>query len=426
MLDPRRIPGLALAALIACLPLAAQAGGDDPFAPGAFDSGASAGTAGTTGAPGACGAAPAAPGPATARTEYLLGGSALIQAGATLPPGLEGYAATSFAAGKAFAKVSVPDYGSLYISYNFYVPFLAALGGTDYAALVPPLALGTPTWSIAEVHYSFDVAKLLFVRLGKQLISWGPSLVWNPVDFINPQKADAFSSVDLRAGKPGLRLHAPLGSSNAFAFLDFSGLVSGASVKDLAEGLNYGLRLDTTLGGFELGLSGYGGASSQARLGLDFSGYLLGFTAYGDLAWAPAYDSYGQSLKAGLGLSRTLGGLRRLSLSAEAFWQSDGADLTGQPAALAASPALYSGAYYAYAALEAKEFLSPDLTTKVSALANLSDYSWRITLNESLALPRAVPLTLSLSYSGGGADKEFTWQAGNGNLSLGIRTLISF
>ena len=423
MLEPRGIASLALAAAIACLPLAAQAEGDDPFAPGAFDSAVSSGG---SGAAGAGGMAPAAPGQGVARTEYLLGGSALVQAVATLPQGLGGYAATSFAAGKAFAKVSVPDYGSLYIAYNFYIPFLEALGGPDYAALVPPLALGTPTWTVAEAHYSFDISKRLFVRLGKQLISWGPSLVWNPVDFINPQKADAFSSVDLRAGKPGLRLHAPLGSANVFAFLDFSGLVSGSSVNSLGEGLGYGLRLDTTLGGFELGLTGYGGASSQAKLGLDFSGYLLGFTAYGDLAWAPGYDSYEQSLKAGLGLSRTLGELKRLSLSAEAYWQSDGKDLTGDSTTMATKPSLYMGAYYAYAALEAKEFLSPDLTSKVSVLANLSDYSWRLRLDESLALPRAVPLTLSLSYSGGGAAKEFTYQAGDGNLSLGIRTLISF
>jgi hypothetical protein len=180
------------------------------------------------------------------------------------------------------------------------------------------------------------------------------------------------------------------------------------------------------VGGFELGLSGYGGASTQARLGLDFSGNLLGWTTYGDLALAPAYGSYDQGLKAGLGLSRALGDLRRLTLSAEGYWQSSGADLTGDLAALAAAPSLYMGAYYAYLGLEAKELLSPYLTTKITALANLSDFSWRLTLSESLALPRSVPVTLSLSYSGGGADKEFTWLAGDGSLTLGLRTLISF
>jgi len=68
----------------------------------------------------------------------------------------------------------------------------------------------------------------VFLRLGNQLISWGPSAIWTPVDFINLQRLNPLSPLDLRVGKPGLRIHVPLGISNVFLFGDFSGTVSGS------------------------------------------------------------------------------------------------------------------------------------------------------------------------------------------------------
>ena len=55
-----------------------------------------------------------------------------------------------------------------------------------------------------------------------QLISWGPSQVWTPVDFVNLQRSNPFSSIDLRVGKPGLRLHLPMEGSDLFLFADLS------------------------------------------------------------------------------------------------------------------------------------------------------------------------------------------------------------
>jgi hypothetical protein len=54
------------------------------------------------------------------------------------------------------------------------------------------------------LYYSFDVAKAVFLRIGNQLISWGPSAIWTPVDFINIQRASPLSTLDLRVGKPGM------------------------------------------------------------------------------------------------------------------------------------------------------------------------------------------------------------------------------
>jgi hypothetical protein len=390
----------------------AQEGEADPFDAAAFDAATSEEAGG-----GAAGAA---------RTEYLVGGSVLVSAAAYVPAGFDGYAASSQAAGKLFAKVTVPDIGSLFVSYNLSQAFFAALAGNGAAALAPPRSLDSPSYSLGELYYGFDIGKRLFVRVGKQLLAWGPSQVWTPVDFVNRERADAFSSVDLRQGKAGLKLHLPLGKANAFLFTDFSDLISGSTVKDPAESLTVAGRLDATLAGFEFGLSGYAGPAVQAKAGLDFSGNLFGSAVYGEAAWAPADSSHDASLSASLGISRSLGELKRWTVSTEAFYQSLGADHTGDAAAMALLAPLYMGKAYVYAAVIAKELFSPDLSTSLSALANLSDLSWTLRLSEDLSLPGLPTMTLGLACSGGGAGKEFTLAGGDGSWSLSAKTRIEF
>jgi hypothetical protein len=365
-------------------------------------------------------------GQGVAKTEYLLGGSMLVSGSAFFPADLGGYAASASAAGKVFAKVSVPDYGSLFASYLVYQPFFVGLSGSGAAAFAPPSSLESPSLSLAEFYYGFDFGKRLFARLGKQLVAWGPSQIWTPVDFVNRERADAFSSIDLRQGKPGLRLHLPLGKANAFLFADYSGLVSGGTVQDPLEAASLAGRLDATVGDFELGLTGLAGKRVQARTGFDFSGNLLGSAVYGELAWAPASAGYSASVAASLGLSRTLGDLKRWTVAAEGFYQSTGADYSGDTVSMRALTPLYMGTAYCYASVSAKELFSPDLSTRLYGLANCSDLSWTLRLSEDLSLPRLVPITLTLAYSGGGEAKEFTYLGGDDSMSISAQTRIEF
>jgi hypothetical protein len=276
-----------------------------------------------------------------------------------------------------------------------------------------------------ELHYSFDIGKKVFLRVGKQLLAWGPSRVWSPVDFVNSSHADFFSPIDLRQGKPGARLHLPMGSYNAFLFADFSADASPSGVRDPASATLLDARLDGTMGGFELGLTGMYGAQVQGRGGFDFSGDFLGAAVYGELALAPAYSGYEGWAMASLGFSRSLGDLKRWTISGEGFYNSKGSDLTGNAAAMAADP-LYGGGWYAYASLSAKELFSAYLATLGSALANLSDRSYIVKLEEDFSFPRSVPFSLALAFAGGGAGKEFTFVGGNDSFSLSAQTRIEF
>lgn len=414
--------------LAAPAPAGAQASGDfDPFGQGAFESAAGPALGGATPAAGTGSSGTGqTSGSEVARIDYLVGGSFLVSATAALPSDFAGYAATASAAGKVFAKVSFPDAGSLYVSYDVSQSLFEGLAGDGSSLFAPPLDLLNPTFQLAEFHYSFDLGKTLFVRLGKQLIAWGPSQIWTPVDFINGQKFDPFSFIDLRVGKPGLRLHLPMGKVNAFAFADFSGLTGGGLTADPASAVNLAGRLDATVGGFELGLTGYGGSKVQKKLGFDFSGDFFGSSLYGETAWAPAQTTKSEVWQATLGFSRALGDLKRWTISAEGFYQSSGGDYTGDIAAMEALSPLYMGSWYGYAALAASELFSPSLSSKLYGLMNFSDSSWSVNLEEDFAFPRSVPFSLLLSWAGGGAAKEFTFLAGDNSLSLTLNALLSF
>ncbi len=418
----------------------AASAADSPFDASAFDAavGASAGppSAAQSAAGPASGGAAALDGAAigsssasTVRTEYLVGGSILVSSYSVLPAGLSWYQSSAAATGRLFGKVSVPDYGSLYMSYNLLQGLFTAQGGTPpQAALLanPPLGLAAPTWAPAELHYSFDFGKRVFVRFGKQLLAWGPSRVWSPIDFVNQTKADYFSPIDLRQGKPGLRVFLPLGPLNATAFADFSGLTAGSLVFDPATATRFAGRLDATFGGFEWGVSAYGGHGAQAKGGIDFSGDFFGSAIYGETAFAPEGAGSSAFIQSSLGLSRSLGDLKDWSLSFEGFYNSAGADHAGDPPALATATPLYSGMWYLYAALAATRLPSSDFQTRVSALSNLSDKSLSLSLEEDLSPPGMPPLNLIASWSGGGAGREFTRLYGDGAVSITVRTSIEF
>jgi hypothetical protein len=423
-----RIGCLAALALLLSMPAFAQGldpdpaapPADDPFAAGAFEA-----QAGTSVPPSGAGVPAAGVSAEAARTEYLVGGSALVSAQGYAPIAMDGYAAAASLEGKAFAKVTVPDYGSLYLSYGIAQPFFAGLAGSGPSLAAPPVDLSSPTYVMPELHYSFDVGKKVFLRLGKQLLAWGPSRVWSPVDFVNSSHADFFAPIDLRQGKPGARLHVPMGSYNAFLFADFSADASPTGVSDPASATLLDARLDGTMGGFELGLTGMVGSHVQDRGGFDFSGDFLGTAVYGELAFAPPYSGYDGWAMASLGFSRSLGDLKRWTISGEGFYNSRGSDLTGNYAAMAADP-LYGGEWYAYAALSAKELFSAYLATVGSALANFSDRSYSLKLEEDFAFPGSVPFSLALAFAGGGAGKELTFVGGNDSLSITAQTRIDF
>jgi hypothetical protein len=256
--------------------------------------------------------------------------------------------------------------------------------------------------------------------------------VWTPVDFVNADKKDSFASVDSRAGKNGLRVHVPLGRANAFAFADFSPMTKSGTYGYPVETVNLGGRIDFTAADFEFGFTAYGGKNAQAKFGADFSGRAIGTTLYGEASIAPGADAANSGYLVSAGFSRPLDELKRWTVSGEAFYNSRGKDLSVYTAKeFAELPAearipLYQGAVYGYASIAADKLPVDGLSSALSGIINAQDRSGWIKFSETVAVARAVPITVSVAWYGGGDNREFTRATGDEAIVAAISTRIAF
>lgn len=362
------------------------------------------------------------------KTEYLVGGTAIVGLSGSVSDGMA--VSEAGARGILFGKVSVPRYGSLFLSYSASDVFFQGYSGPSPAPETrDPYEM---EWYLSEFHYSFDIGKTVFVRLGNQLLSWGPSRIWTPVDFINLEKADFFSSLDARTGKPGLRLHVPFPRGNVFLFSDFSAISADGRYGNPYKTVNTGARIDVTAGNAEFGLTAYGGYSTQGKIGFDVSGRVVATSVYGEVAYSPASSGYDDSLQVSLGFSRSLDERKLWSLSAEGFYNSGGFDASGYTMAeYMALPAaeripLYQGRWYGYAAIATSEFLSPYFGSELGVLSNITEGSFKANLSGNFSFPRVIPFKLSIYWYGGKDNGEFTRYTGNNALGYEARATISF
>ncbi|WP_455381062.1 hypothetical protein [Salinispira pacifica] len=375
---------------------------------------------------------------------YLVGGTFLFDSSVTTPTDFGGYTSTGLFAGKLFGKVTVPRYGQLYLSYNLAHTLFAGSGGAlsgatgtggsaaGYTGTGPSTASGdlySVYYSLSEFFFDFDIAKTLFVRVGNQLLAWGPSNVWTPVDFVNLERSSSLQSIDVRAGKPGVKFFLPFSSADITLFADLANTLNAGAPTDLAKTTNLALRGAAALGGFEFGLSSYLGQSIQNRYGFDFSGRALTVNLYGELAAAFAYGGYDFEYSYSLGFSRAFGELKHWTLQGEFFYNSAGTGDTGSyPAMVAAgtfSP-LYVGQVYGYAALSKDQFLADFLKVTLSGLLDASDMSFQSKLRSDFTIPGFVPFSATLGFNGGGAGRALTYFSGNNALTLDLQVLVQF
>jgi hypothetical protein len=373
------------------------------------------------------------------KLEYLFGGVFLSRSSLGTTAAFDGYTASADFAGKAFVRLSVPSYGTLYLGYNFGHTLLAGEYGT-VAFSLPGEDLFANTFALSEFYLSFDAAKVLFFRVGNQLIAWGPSVIWTPVDFINRERLDPTATYDLRVGKPGVRLHLPLKSANLFLFTDFADTVvenppgSGDFVVgNLFEQTNFGIRGDLTALGFEFGLTSYLGAAIQNRYGFDFSGRALATDVYGELAMAFPYESYDFSYAISTGFQRTLGELKNWTIQGEFFYNSAGQEdnaaySTLSPTGFYAAGYIpfYVGRMYAYAAITRTDLIGTFLDGTLSGFMNFSDLSGTVRLKGAFDIPGFIPFSFTLAYNGGGEGKEFTLFTGDNALSATAQVSFEF
>jgi hypothetical protein len=351
-----------------------------------------------------------------------------------------GYRAHSVAAtssdarffGKAFVKASKADIGALFLGYNFYYFLYASADDPGMAALY---ALQSPDpaairATLSECHISFDVRKKVFIRVGNQLVKWGATYFWTPVDFINRQKEQAaiLSVVDRRAGKPGMRVHIPISSMNLFLFTDVSRVVANHAVGDIAKTVGQAWRFDGVFGGVQLGTVGYISPDLPEQLGFDATGRLLGTDLYGEcaLTFVNALES-APEIALSAGGSRLFGKERNWTARAEGYYNHQGYGDTALSTLLPGSfTPFYSSRYYAYAELTGVNLIRTTTAVSLFGFANVADRSYSTTLQFTFDLPGVLPFTVYGRYYGGREDREFTRAFGGQATGGGVRIRADF
>jgi hypothetical protein len=366
------------------------------------------------------------------RLQYLPGVSFVSEAAGyhAVTPASNGSDARFF--GKAFLKATKADIGSLFIGYNYSWFLYASAGdghfGTFYRVQKPdPLDIKA---SLSEFHLSFDIRKLVFIRIGSQLQSWGASWFWTPADFINRQKAQAsvLSVVDVRAGKPGVRLHVPYKSMNLFLFTDLSGLISKGEAGVFGEKVAQAWRIDGTFNGINIGTVGYIGKNRHEQIGFDATGNLFGIDIYGELActFRKAFDK-APDYAFSVGGSRLFGRERNWTGRTEFYLNGTGfLDVDQSRLSPGEFTPFYSGKYYLYGEVTGTNLVNSTLAVSLFGFGNLADRSYSTTLQLTLDLPGVLPFTVYGRYYGGRADREFTRSFGGTAWCGGLRVRADF
>ena len=137
-----------------------------------------------------------------------------------------------------------------------------------------------------ELWIRTDIAKRLFIQMGKQHIKWGTGTIWNPTDFLQPDRLDPLDPFDFRVGVDMVKFHYPVE--------DLGMNFYGFTLFEKAERLDH---IGTAFRGeFVLGTGEYGvdfvvpPGGGGPRGGVDYSAGVGPLDVYGEVALLDGHD----------------------------------------------------------------------------------------------------------------------------------------
>ena len=176
--------------------------------------------------------------------------------------------------------------------------------------------------SLVELWLKFDLARRVFFTVGQQLVRWGATRVWNPVDVINRSRRPVLDPFDDRLGLPMVKLHVPVESLSWNFYL--LGMLDQVDTFDQAGMAGRGEFVFWTM---ELGLTGAYRDGTDPLVGLDLSAGIWRFDVTGELGVRITDDNdSGVSVRASGGLSYGIPifDTDQLLLGGEYFYNQDG------------------------------------------------------------------------------------------------------
>lgn len=142
-----------------------------------------------------------------------------------------------------------------------------------------------PDVLLDQLWMKFDIARAVYMTIGKQPIRWGTARLWNPVDVVNAARRDPLALFDERTGVTLAKVHIPVESLGWNFYV--VGMLDEASGLDK---LGVAGRAEFVIETAELAISAVYQKGRKPRLGFDLSAGLGDFDLYGELGVAFGSD----------------------------------------------------------------------------------------------------------------------------------------
>jgi hypothetical protein len=192
-------------------------------------------------------------------------------------------------------------------------PLFPGANPSDGGTGSPGATRANPSVLLDQAWLRFDIARTVFVTVGKQHVKWGTSRFWNPTDFLSPQRRDPLAVFDARTGASMLKLHVPW-EATGWNFYGIAMLDNAGPASTLGR-IGGAARAELVLGEAELGLSTVLQRSRKPRFGLDISSALGPLDVYAEAALKKGTDTPRYRLPEGLTLEELFEQVQELEIN---------------------------------------------------------------------------------------------------------------
>ncbi len=167
---------------------------------------------------------------------------------------------------------------------TFTLPGVSSIGTTAATQANPSVLLD-------QLWLRFDIARTVYLTVGRQKVRWGTARVWFPTDYLNSQPRDPFNPFDVRLGVNMVKVHVPIEKLgwNFYAYGLFDNIGVGNNQLTLGN-LGGAVRAEFVVWQAELGIGGIWQKGRRPRYAVDLSLPIGPIDVYGEVAIRDARD----------------------------------------------------------------------------------------------------------------------------------------
>ncbi|MCU0609746.1 MAG: hypothetical protein MUF22_08285 [Chitinispirillaceae bacterium] len=141
-----------------------------------------------------------------------------------------------------------------------------------------PIPDSATDFYMREMFVDANFKKLVYVRMGKQVLQWGRCNLWNPTDLVNVERKTFIAKMGHREGTYGVKMHIPYKTLlNFYTFVDMNDA-------DTLANLPVSVKAEVLIGRTEMALSAWKRNGLKPVFGYDISSQLLNVLIAGEVS----------------------------------------------------------------------------------------------------------------------------------------------